>query len=869
MSKNYRNIFLIQLGGLLHDIGKLLQRAEVKIDNFARYIEDFCPKNNKDQPTHLHAAYSAYFMEKHLPAQIIPDYERGILYEACRHHRNSSDDIFVKSDRLSAGERYVEISKEKPHYKTVPFRSVFPFVEINYAIRSKNECVPYWFHNPRKLKGAEELYPHFSSNIPKTDLVQKYQQIWKGLQQDIEELPVDLTLEHFLLETFYLLQKYCWAIPCDTTREFADISLFDHMRTTAAFAGCLAIGRQEGFLQGKEFLFVTADISGIQDFLFRLARAEGVGGISKRLRGRSFYLSMLSEILGRYLLNSTHLSPANLLFCGGGNLEMLLPNTANIQKLLSELDYEVNQWLLERFGGELQLVIAGQEAAAKEVSLAYTKIKAQMAQKLSLCKRQKIKPILKYQQNWLYPQQTRDLIIRCPSCRITLITEIEEICRDCKLHRRIGEKLPDSQWLLFAPSNFKKYREEEIKDALWVDYGKLGSVILLSGDNLVEEKRNQLWDYQAINHYRPRSSALTYLTQQLPRALEPLELTTEKDDSGDFFVESGQVLSFTTLADMSYGDKLLGVLKMDVDYLGAIFAHGLGPIEAQTTVGKEDLRSISRLATLSRMFSWFFQSQINRLCEEVFQEWKITSSYPFKGSISQIFYTVFAGGDDLFVIGPWDQTLELGRKIRTAFKEYTCHNPNLTISGGMICCKPKYPINLAAREAEEALKEAKKLGKNRFCLSGQAAVWDLEAPESVANLEDWQQVYYGFEDREIRRSRDFFGNRSKTLKELLDWGELLMRWLQEKKIARRLLHRLLLEVKSILKESSQEREDKPQKSAILKLFPFLAYQLARNVKDPEVRQTLHAQLITSNNLSDWLHQLPLPLIYILNKSRQH
>jgi len=80
-------------------------------------------------------------------------------------------------------------------------------------------------------------------------------------------------------------------------------------------------------------------------------------------------------------------------------------------------------------------------------------------------------------------------------------------------------------------------------------------------------------------------------------SLEEMELETEEDEEGNKIVHPGQVLSFSTLAHMSLGDKKIGILKMDVDNLGLIFSLGLGD------VGSGKLRSISRLAGLSRQIS--------------------------------------------------------------------------------------------------------------------------------------------------------------------------------------------------------------------------------------------------------------------------
>ena len=83
------------------------------------------------------------------------------------------------------------------------------------------------------------------------------------------------------------------------------------------------------------------------------------------------------------------------------------------------------------------------------------------------------------------------------------------------------------------------------------------------------------------------------------------------------------------------GLDALGILKADVDNLGLIMGWGL----------KGDRFTLSRLATLSRQLDLFFSCFLPDL---------IASKSEF-----QNIYTVFAGGDDLFLIGPWNRIMEL------------------------------------------------------------------------------------------------------------------------------------------------------------------------------------------------------------------
>jgi CRISPR-associated protein Csm1 len=64
---------------------------------------------------------------------------------------------------------------------------------------------------------------------------------------------------------------------------------------------------------------------------------------------------------------------------------------------------------------------------------------------------------------------------------------------------------------------------------------------------------------------------------------------------------------------------------------------------------------------------------------------------------------VYAGGDDLFIVGAWDEVAELSYDIQRCFEKYS----GLGISGGLTLHQPKYPLYQMAKLSGEAEKEAK------------------------------------------------------------------------------------------------------------------------------------------------------------------
>ncbi len=128
------------------------------------------------------------------------------------------------------------------------------------------------------------------------------------------------------------------------------------------------------------------------------------------------------------------------------------------------------------------------------------------------------------------------------------------------------------------------------------------------------------------------------------------------------------------------GISALSTLKGDVDNLGMIFQSGLG----------NDV-SFSKTAALSRQINAFFT---------VYLPWLCKTEYPNT-------YTVFAGGDDFFLIGPWLSQIKLADKMRQAFQDYVAGNPEVHFSAGISTTKPGLPINQLGEMAETALEQAK------------------------------------------------------------------------------------------------------------------------------------------------------------------
>ena len=116
-------------------------------------------------------------------------------------------------------------------------------------------------------------------------------------------------------------------------------------------------------------------------------------------------------------------------------------------------------------------------------------------------------------------------------------------------------------------------------------------------------------------------------------------------------------------------------LKADIDKLGDTFRE----------LYKEDFRKFNRL---SREVEFFFSDYITSLVAK-----------------RENVYTVFAGGDDLFLIGEYREIVGLAKEIRDEFYQFSLNKT--TISMGLVMFKPSTPITFVSKMADDAEKRAK------------------------------------------------------------------------------------------------------------------------------------------------------------------
>ncbi len=156
--------------------------------------------------------------------------------------------------------------------------------------------------------------------------------------------------------------------------------------------------------------------------------------------------------------------------------------------------------------------------------------------------------------------------------------------------------------------------------------------------------------------------------------------------------EQGVTNTFEDYAKDSY----LGILRMDVDNLGQAF---------------RSCKSKEEYSIFSAQLTDFFEKRLNYIWREQYHD------------LTDIIY---AGGDDLFIVGKWNVVVDFAERIRN---EFALAFPKRTLSGGMVIVGGKFPIAKAAEmagEAEEASKSFNGSQKNAFTMLGVTVSWTDE-----------------------------------------------------------------------------------------------------------------------------------------------
>ncbi|OHE56620.1 MAG: type III-A CRISPR-associated protein Cas10/Csm1 [Thermodesulfovibrio sp. RBG_19FT_COMBO_42_12] len=827
-------IYKIAIAAFLHDIGKFAERASVaerQLDNLEAgfYLDKQFLLNNMDlyQPhynnnyTHKHAVYTAGFID-HIEKFLPRTFNKGewglddsFMNLAAGHHKPTTplQWIIAMADRVSSGfdrdefENYNKGIGVKD-YKKTRLLTIFEGISPDGIWRDDN-LESYRFRYPLKELSPENIFPVVIPPLEKggeggfekagfeddrqasddyRDLFLKFVSSLEGL---IHKQNIPLWFEHF--DSLYMI--YTSHIPAAAVGKVVpDVSLYDHSKTTAALASAMYLyHKQSGTMDVgdvekikdydyKKFLIVTGDFYGIQNFIFSEGGSTNKAS-AKLLRGRSFAVSLISELAADMLCREIGLTPISIILNAAGKFTLIAPNTKETIDKIMAVEEKINDWLVKKYYGESAIGISYIDASGSDFkSERFSELWDRLAKASERRKYSKINldtyggSVKDY-----LDQFNNDLSKKlCPFCgkrpssidggADPFVSDGESACGICRDHIYIGTNLVKAPLIAITTVDADIYGDK-LKEPVFGKYqvsldvtGKLSELAnagtLLKYWDISIAKDGNIAKYvtaKFINGYVPKYTDVDETDENINRLLHGEKTEKKKEELFNMIKEglpksfhhiSKKALNPTEKSEKFTGIEALGILKADVDNLGLTFACGIRRL------------SLSRLATLSRQMNYYFS---------VFLPCALSTREEFKD-----IYTVFAGGDDLFLIGPWNRIIDFASFLNDSFSKYVCNNNNITISAGISVNKPGEPIRSISEMSENALKKSKNNNRNSITVFNETVKWDEfnELNKIRISIQDW--IDKGFINKAMLFRLSTFSklaNQEREIKKLLNSGK--------------------------------------------------------------------------------------------------
>jgi CRISPR-associated protein Csm1 len=484
---------------------------------------------------------------------------------------------------------------------------------------------------------------------------------------------------------------------------------------------------------------------------FVLRPVPGAGGAAKRLRSRSFRVSAYTELLARWCRSQLSAAQPRILYSAGGLFLIGAGAISGWRELLRNMQKQVDDWAWESFQGELVFHLAGAEFSSAKIP------RAELEAALEARRNRPLAETLLNDAEWnssLFFHPALPAEARCEACGMTQgVTRNsggEDICDACSADEERGFGLANAAFARIS------------------NYGAGDLTALGTSMHLHQERKGYEDDpWLSFGESAPGAEPW-YLLRHLPR------------DS------NGNPLDFEQIADHAAGSrKWLGYPRIDVDHAG----HSFRRLEGDPL----------RTWALSHLLNNFFAKEANDLLDK---------------PENQNIYAVYGGGDDLFVIGPWNDVLDYAETLRSMLTDVV--GDALTFSAGVTLAKPREHILSQAEFAHEQLDHAKnQLSYGRDCGRDQIS--------ALGAIADW-----------------------KTFSGLLSKAKQVTDWANDHQIPSSFLQQAL-QFHHTWKRTRKDPGEKETFNSV-RYRPLLYYQIQRNLKPGPAREWAQTLLASS---SEW------------------
>ncbi len=759
-----------------HDIGKLLQRAEKNSSSSEQVHEKdkqkYCPISQKgNYLTHIHSAYTAYFLRE-------MNIEEDVINVSAMHHISGKPNYFSRlqqeDEKIWLWHRYIQ---KADHFSSgLERENVENNSESELTLSSSSNwqhmfkvmltsLLPNLFHSEKVTQYGYPVshYPDGGWNNPLIEICEQAYTEQKDLYKELVDNYLEQAKKLQPLESMQefnqfiaLSERYLSFVPSATNVKHPNVSLFDHLKTTASIAGSsyLYNSYTKKWYQYGKYQLVDFHITGLESFIFNIIQSD-VQSLAKTIRGRSTYAMLLPEVIGQFILTELQIANVHLLFSSPTSLRFLLPDHDIMQQLLANTLEKINSYLWNNHGDTIQCVYTSTSFTDKDN---YHKKSIELTKQGELEKcHPHTQAIQTYGQDFFIQRIGQTPI--CQNCHIPLINEE---CRSCERYIALGETIvkEEVQFIHYYSTNNKRTQQ-----LLHIPFGVLGEIILSS---TTDTQADVTFDYNGKNNHG---------------FVKSLKLSVP--------LKNDYVISLDELANQGKGDKKLAIVKIELPDYDYAFQFGL----------PESERTVSRLATLKKQFDYFIYDKVQAVLAQ------------------HNIYSVFTTNHSAVFIGSWYTTLQASQEILEQFHSYS-KNAKLSLRIAYELISPTFPLRKAYMCIEKQMTQLLQSSK------------EISIFNQHFSLDEW--------------------------KILIDRANVLKEFVDEKKISTTFLYKIML--------MSQQAEKYGMDNPNIQLyFPYISYQIERNIKDKKVSKWLKAHLlVTENNQLPYI-QYPIYIILRLNR----
>lgn len=728
----------------------------LQVVSFAQRAEIIAFQENLPTCEELNQLYSK--LEVFLPSTF-KKYKDSIIQELSSL---SEQNMLAQSVAIALGlndqskKQFFDNYQKGVSLKDAQNRRLFSLLE---QIQQDKQTSELQYKQPLNTLSPISLFPSENS------LGQTYTVLWDKFIHDLKKIPIshqknlNMWLDHF----DSLWQIYAQAMPAVVSNDFiSESSAYDLAKVSSA----LLMAKKQAPDIDTPYLLIQGDFFGIQNFIFA-SGGDTAKHAAKLLRGRSFYVSLMVECAALKIVENLGLNSSSIVQNAAGKFLIVAGNTAQNILVLEKIQTELNEWFLKYTYGLSSLGLAWTAVDEEQFKLQDTDNNFQQVMKklFAVLERKKLsnfdlcgsdlRPTVfeSYLDSFDNRLGVCELSGFAPATmQFRNSVAVSDLSRD---HVIVGEALakPALQRLIISKDVIDQ-SDKALKVSLFgysIRFTEDQEISGKFGPSIQEHKIQRFYDFslaQNMEDHAWHGYAKRHINSYVPVFNSvPDALDLNRYPESERNIEGGVLKNFNHLAydnkqlnenSKWQGIAALAVLKGDIDNLGAIFQQG------------QKRPSFTKSALLSRQINAFFAVYLPTLCKE-----KYCNSY-----------TVFAGGDDFFLIGPWYEIICLASEMRNKFHEYCANNEKLHFSAGILLTKPGAPVNQLAERTESALE----LAKHALDAHGKASKNNVYCLEQVMKWTDFEQVVQACLD--LKNIQDQYGLSTAFIYALLSWCDM-------------------------------------------------------------------------------------------------